>query len=346
MGGSFDSATYLRGLGWQGPGSSLNGAAHGRAKPVTVVQKKTLSGIGKDRDTSFQWWDAIFTSVASKVGGETGGKVEQRTTSTGILSHRPPPKQGNAYDPSTSASSSSRLNLDAMAAAKIEYARRQLYSGFLRGSTLKPDEEAASLAGLKNDGKENAAPGSSGAAASSSSKKRKRDDGDEDEESRRKAEKKEKKERKRREKEEKRAKKEAKRAAKAAKEKGKAKEEVVAVSSSTAATTTQGGDLILVEDLDVSTTTTPPAEPSPSSSKPSKEERRAAKALRKGLAVAGATSPAAVASLARDHLSPEEELAADEAGYAEAKAAAKRAAKEEKRLAKMVKRALEEQAKA
>ena len=65
---SFDSATYLRGLGWQGPGSSLNNSANGRAKPVTVVQKKTLAGIGRDRDTSFAWWDAVFSSVANKVG--------------------------------------------------------------------------------------------------------------------------------------------------------------------------------------------------------------------------------------------------------------------------------------
>jgi len=64
----FDSATYLRGLGWNGPGSSLNNSAGGRAKPVTVAQKKTLSGVGRDRDTSFAWWDAVFTSVAKKVG--------------------------------------------------------------------------------------------------------------------------------------------------------------------------------------------------------------------------------------------------------------------------------------
>lgn len=68
MSGKFDSATYLRGLGWQGPGSSLNNSANGRAKPVSVVQKKSLAGIGRDRDTSFAWWDAVFSSVANKVG--------------------------------------------------------------------------------------------------------------------------------------------------------------------------------------------------------------------------------------------------------------------------------------
>jgi len=65
---SFDSATYLRGLGWAGAGSSLNGDPNGRAKPVTVAQKKTLAGVGRDRDTAFPWWEMVFSSVAGKVG--------------------------------------------------------------------------------------------------------------------------------------------------------------------------------------------------------------------------------------------------------------------------------------
>lgn len=158
----FDSATYLRGLGWQGPGSSLNNSANGRAKPVTVVQKKTLAGIGRDRDTSFAWWDAVFSSVANKVGST---QPEQRRTTTGILSHRPPPPKANAYD-ETPHTQSSGLNLDAMAAVKLEQARRQLYSGFLRGSVIS---------GSKDEEDEDAATGSKG-------KKRSRDEDDDDEE--------------------------------------------------------------------------------------------------------------------------------------------------------------------
>ncbi|GAA5913873.1 hypothetical protein JCM6882_004382 [Rhodosporidiobolus microsporus] len=347
MGGSFDSANYLRGLGWSGPGFSLNGSAHGRAKPITVVQKKTLAGVGRDRDTSFAWWDAIFTSVASKVGGEKKSE-QQRLTSTGILSHRPPAATGSAYQPEAAASSS-RLNLDAMAAAKIEYARRQLYSGFLRGTTLKPDEDAKSVppaaagAGAAK-GKENAPP-----PLEAASKKRERDEEGEGEgEKGSKAERKEERRKRREEKAAKKAAKEEKRAAKARKEKGKGKEEGPVVAE---ITVQDDGDVVLVDAVEVSTTNTPPAESDPSSSSTahlSKEDRRAAKKLRKSLAAlapSASSSTASATPVPRDYLSLEEALAVEEAAYLEAKAAAKRAEKEERRLAKVVKKALKEQEK-
>ncbi|BGP58279.1 hypothetical protein JCM8202_000959 [Rhodotorula sphaerocarpa] len=166
----FDAGTYLRGLGWQGPGSSLNNSKDGRAKPVTVVQKKTLAGIGRDRDTSFAWWDAIFSSVANKVGT---AQPEQQRTTTGILSHRPPPSKLNAYDEDRSKSGSETpktgLNLDAMAAVKLEQARRQLYSGFLRGTVIN--------ATTKEEEKGTAA---TGAASSSKGKKRQRSEDEDD----------------------------------------------------------------------------------------------------------------------------------------------------------------------
>lgn len=83
MSNRFDSATYLRGLGWNGPGSSLNNSSGGRAKPIVVAQKKTLSGVGRDRDTSFAWWDAVFSSVANKVGGD---KVRPRSLASAYSS--------------------------------------------------------------------------------------------------------------------------------------------------------------------------------------------------------------------------------------------------------------------
>ncbi|GAA6034644.1 hypothetical protein JCM8097_001095 [Rhodosporidiobolus ruineniae] len=338
MGGSFDSANYLRGLGWSGPGSSLNGSAHGRAKPVTVVQKKNLGGVGRDRDTSFAWWDAIFTSVATKVGGEN--KVEtHRTTSTGILSHRPPPPKGNAYEPSsTSASSGSRLNLDAMASAKIEYARRQLYSGFLRGSTLKPGEEPtkedkADGAGKKRKrDEEDAASSASSSSDDEADKKAKMGKSKRSKEE--KAAKKARKEARRVRKEEKAAKKLAKAEKRAAKEakrkgKGKAKEELVDAD----------GDVVLVETvvdtIEVSTTTTPPAELDPSSllstsADVSKEERRAAKKLRKALAADSSTSSAPLALPSPS--TPSEPAVALEEPVDEK--AARRAEKERKRAEK------------
>lgn len=69
----FSPAGYLRGLGWGGPGEGLNDSPNARAKPITVAQKKTLSGVGKDRDTAFPWWEMVFATVASKAA--SGEKV-------------------------------------------------------------------------------------------------------------------------------------------------------------------------------------------------------------------------------------------------------------------------------
>lgn len=50
-----DGHAHLVSQGWSGVGSGLR---HGAiARPVVVVQKKTLSGIGKDRDEAFPFWD-------------------------------------------------------------------------------------------------------------------------------------------------------------------------------------------------------------------------------------------------------------------------------------------------
>ncbi len=50
-----DGHAHLVRQGWSGKGSGLR---HGAiAKPVTIIQKKTLSGIGKDRDEAFPFWD-------------------------------------------------------------------------------------------------------------------------------------------------------------------------------------------------------------------------------------------------------------------------------------------------
>ncbi|BGP43669.1 hypothetical protein JCM10449v2_007714 [Rhodotorula kratochvilovae] len=337
----FDSATFLRGLGWNGPGSSLNNSAAGRAKPVTVAQKKTLSGVGRDRDTSFAWWDAVFTSVAQKVGGDK--TEQQRTTSTGILSHRPPPPTGSAYEP-LSDSQKSGLNLDAMAAVKLELARRQLYSGFLRGSVLQPDPA------LEKGTKENA-PAAKEDGDARSLKKRKRDEGEDRaaaDGGDRAAAKEARKAEKRARKDEDKA---AKKAAKTAARKGKARAD-------------EGGEGAVVarevvESLEVSTTTTP-AEPAAAPAlalQLSKEERRAAKKLRKQLvgAVSASASPAPSSLTALSSAAPtasaspapaDPALDAEEQAYLEAKAAARRAEKEERRLAKAAKKALKASAEA
>lgn len=57
----FDGHAYLLSQGWAGKGSGLR---HGAiAKPIALTQKKTLSGIGKDRDEAFPFWDqCVFSS--------------------------------------------------------------------------------------------------------------------------------------------------------------------------------------------------------------------------------------------------------------------------------------------
>lgn len=76
----FSPAGYLKGLGWTGEGTGLTDAPHARARPVTVAHKKTLAGVGKDRDTAFPWWEAVFANVAGKVGAD---KVSERSARPG-----------------------------------------------------------------------------------------------------------------------------------------------------------------------------------------------------------------------------------------------------------------------
>lgn len=75
----FNPSAYLKGLGWKGPGAGLNDSPHARARPVIAAQKKSLSGVGKDRDTAFPWWEIVFANVATKVG--SGDKVRSEKSS-------------------------------------------------------------------------------------------------------------------------------------------------------------------------------------------------------------------------------------------------------------------------
>jgi hypothetical protein len=50
-----DSHSYLVSQGWQGTGSALREGAISR--PLALAQKKTLAGLGKDRDEAFPFWD-------------------------------------------------------------------------------------------------------------------------------------------------------------------------------------------------------------------------------------------------------------------------------------------------
>lgn len=141
----FSPALYLRGLGWSGPGSSLQPEnKHARVKPITVPQKNTLSGIGKDRDTAYPWWEFVFTTAVSKAEGDNDA---HHRTSTGILSNRPPPLRTTLPDRDPAQPSSPRMSL--LDQAKQESARRQLYSNFLKGKMIDSSLEVDLLTGVK-----------------------------------------------------------------------------------------------------------------------------------------------------------------------------------------------------
>ena len=50
-----DGHSFLVSQGWSGKGSGLRQGAI--AKPLAIPQKKNLSGLGKDRDEAFPFWD-------------------------------------------------------------------------------------------------------------------------------------------------------------------------------------------------------------------------------------------------------------------------------------------------
>ncbi|KAI0632016.1 hypothetical protein C8Q77DRAFT_1060226, partial [Trametes polyzona] len=101
-----DGHTHLVKQGWSGKGSGLR---HGAiAKPITVTQKKTLAGIGKERDEAFPFWDHVFQAAAVSIqlklhkdsdeesNGESDREdsqtpaLELKRTTTGIISNRRP----------------------------------------------------------------------------------------------------------------------------------------------------------------------------------------------------------------------------------------------------------------
>ncbi|KAI0352641.1 hypothetical protein OH77DRAFT_1428362 [Trametes cingulata] len=219
-----DSHHHLVKQGWSGKGTGLrNGAI---AKPITVKQKKTLAGIGKDRDEAFPFWDHVFQAAAVSIqlklhkdsdeesnsesdreGSQTPA-VELKRTATGIISNRRPlsgtPALSGATTPSDSQAGSSSGDatpqLGLMAAAKQQAARRMLYAMFYRGPVLATDEEESKEKTPSAEEGTSAQPGCSTASSSASegkehkkSKKRKLDhDEEKPERKRRKREAKEK----------------------------------------------------------------------------------------------------------------------------------------------------------
>jgi len=157
-----DGHSYLVAQGWSGKGSGLRQGAISR--PLAIPQKKTLSGLGKDRDEAFPFWDHLFTAAASTIkikvtsddededghaSGSSSATTFERTT-TGILSNRRP-VSGTAVDSGTTTPDSATLHLTLLASAKREAAKQGLYSKFFRGPILGPRVEEA-LNDLRSSG--------------------------------------------------------------------------------------------------------------------------------------------------------------------------------------------------
>ncbi|KAE9392857.1 hypothetical protein BT96DRAFT_1023327 [Gymnopus androsaceus JB14] len=148
-----DGHSYLVAQGWSGKGNGLRKGAI--SKPITVSQKKTLAGLGKDRDEAFPFWDHLFSAASKaitvKIDDSDASDSDEPTqnvapvlhrTTTGILSNRRP---ATITPASTSGSSTPELNsgprLSLLAMAKREAAKRNLYSKFYRGAVLAPNVE-------------------------------------------------------------------------------------------------------------------------------------------------------------------------------------------------------------
>ncbi|KAF8229698.1 hypothetical protein L208DRAFT_156446 [Tricholoma matsutake] len=158
-----DSHSYLLSQGWTGKGTGLR---HGAiARPLAIPQKKTLAGLGKDRDEAFPFWDHLFSAAAKSIqlkviSDDDDDERDSATvdtlkrTATGILSNRRPvtgtpanTSGTNTPDTSDQAPRSTLLSI-----AKREAAKHGLYARFFRGPVLGPESYDQNDTDLSNTG--------------------------------------------------------------------------------------------------------------------------------------------------------------------------------------------------
>ncbi|KAF4577375.1 hypothetical protein EYR40_009264 [Pleurotus pulmonarius] len=150
-----DGHAYLVAQGWAGKGSGLREGAISR--PLAIAQKKTLSGLGKDRDEAFPFWDHLFSAASTSIKIKIADSDEEsddvivekettvfKRTTTGILCNRRPllgtPATSGSTTPSSSGESSAVSNVSLLTIAKREAAKKGLYSRFFRGPVLGPED--------------------------------------------------------------------------------------------------------------------------------------------------------------------------------------------------------------
>ncbi|KAF8636007.1 hypothetical protein AX15_000168 [Amanita polypyramis BW_CC] len=148
-----DGHSFLVAQGWAGKGSGLREGAISR--PLAIPQKRTLAGVGKDRDEAFPFWDHLFSAAAKSIqlkihnsdsedepsDNEANEALVLSRTSTGILSNRRPATGASIRTSGTSTPAESQSNprYSLLVTAKREAAKQNLYSRFFRGPVLGPD---------------------------------------------------------------------------------------------------------------------------------------------------------------------------------------------------------------
>ncbi|KZP33468.1 hypothetical protein FIBSPDRAFT_847394 [Athelia psychrophila] len=144
-----DGHSYLVAQGWSGKGTGLRQGAISR--PLAIPQKKTLSGLGKDRDEAFPFWDHLYTAAASTIkikvdsddedgSGDSSLPAGLKRTSTGILSNRRP-ATGCMPDSGSTTPEVETPRFSLLSNAKREAAKRGLYSRFFKGPILGPTDD-------------------------------------------------------------------------------------------------------------------------------------------------------------------------------------------------------------
>ncbi|THH07419.1 hypothetical protein EW145_g3393 [Phellinidium pouzarii] len=159
-----DGYSYLVAQGWTGKGSGLRQGAISR--PLAIPQKRTLAGLGKDRDEAFPFWDHVFAVAAKTIQVKIHEDDDENSnsdveftpsppvlsrSSTGLLSNKRPivgtPAFFDTLTPVAGASSPSAApRMSLIAIAKREAARKCLYARFFRGPVLGPDADFEKVA--------------------------------------------------------------------------------------------------------------------------------------------------------------------------------------------------------
>ncbi|KAJ1034812.1 hypothetical protein NDA13_001066 [Ustilago tritici] len=133
-----NATSFLVSQGWEGVGVPLDGkAGKGLKKPLAITQKKTLSGIGKDRDRADDWWNSIFTASAKSLS--IAPSPSSSGASTPTLDKPKASGSGTSWNMSERSAGTATMSLSSL--AKREHARKTLMSNFVRGKPIVPAVE-------------------------------------------------------------------------------------------------------------------------------------------------------------------------------------------------------------